>query len=48
MTVNIEKMRVDMAMESRKFTIQAIGVAAVCVTAGAGAATLILHLLGKI
>ena len=48
MTVNIEKMRTDMAAESRRFTVQALGAAAACVAAGAGLATLILHLAGKL
>jgi hypothetical protein len=48
MTVNIEKMRTDMRAESRKFLIQAIGVAAACVAAGAALAALFLLLAGKI
>jgi hypothetical protein len=48
MTINIEKMRADMAAENRRFTIQAVGVASACVAAGAALATLLLHLLGKI
>jgi hypothetical protein len=48
MTVNIEKMRVDLAVENKKFVLQALGVAAACVAAGAGLATLILHMTGKL
>jgi hypothetical protein len=48
MTINIEKMRADMAADTKRFVIQAIGVAAACVAAGATLATLFLHGLGKI
>jgi hypothetical protein len=48
MTINIEKMRAEMAAENKRFTLQAIGVAAACVVAGATIATLVLHLLGKV
>jgi hypothetical protein len=48
MTVNIEKMRADLAIENKKFVLQALGVGATCVAAGAGLATLILHLTGKL
>jgi hypothetical protein len=34
MTVNIEKMRMEMKMEARKFLIQALFAAAACVGAG--------------
>ncbi len=47
MTVNIEKMRADLAVENKKFVLQALGVAAACVAAGAGLATLILYMTGK-
>lgn len=48
MTINIEKLRADMKWESRKFLLQALATAATCLIAGAGLATLFLHLAGKI
>jgi hypothetical protein len=48
MTINIEKMRSDMANDNKRFVVQALGAAAACVAAGAGLATLILHLTGKL
>lgn len=48
MTVNIEKMRTDMRAESKKFLLQSLGVGAALLAAGAGLATLVLHLAGKI
>jgi hypothetical protein len=48
MTVNIEKMKHDMAAEQKRFVVQALGAAAACVAAGAGLATLVLHLMGKL
>ncbi len=48
MTINIEKMRADMRSESRKFLLQALATGATCFAAGAGVATLALHLAGKI
>lgn len=46
MTINIEKMRSDMANDNKRFVVQAPGAAAACVAVGAGLATLILHLTG--
>jgi hypothetical protein len=43
-TVNIEKMRADLAPESRRFAIRAIGVALACFATGAGAVVLVAHL----
>jgi F0F1-type ATP synthase membrane subunit c/vacuolar-type H+-ATPase subunit K len=37
MTVDIEKMRSDLAIEGRRSAIQAIGVGVACFAAGAGA-----------
>jgi hypothetical protein len=48
MTVNIEKMRADLTAENKKFVPQALGAAAACVAAGAGLATLVLHMTGKL
>lgn len=48
MTVNIEQMRTEMKADSRRFLLQALGVGAACVAAGAAFATLFLHLIGKI
>jgi hypothetical protein len=48
MTINIEKMRSDMANDNKRFVVQALGAAAACVAAGAGLATLFLHLTGKL
>jgi hypothetical protein len=39
MTINIEKMRSDMANDNKRFVVQALGAAAACVAAGAGLAT---------
>jgi hypothetical protein len=46
MTVNIEKMRAGLATENKKFVLQAL--AAACVAAGAGLATLLPHMTGKL
>ena len=48
MTVNFENMRADLATESKRFVIQALGVGAACVAAGAGLATLVLYMMGKL
>lgn len=48
MAVNIEKMRVDMAADNKRFVVQALGTAAGCLVAGAGLATLILRLTGNL
>ncbi len=48
MTVNIENMRADLAIENKKFVLQALSVGATRVAAGAGLATLFLYLTGKI
>lgn len=55
MTVNIQKMRADMALETKKmeweakkFALQAVAAAAACMAAGAALATLVLHLIGKV
>ena len=44
MTINIEKMRAEMQTENKRFLVQALGVAAACVAAGAGLVILVLHL----
>lgn len=55
MALNVEKMRFDIEAErkrqdweSRKFLMQALATGAACLAAGAGLATLFLHLAGKI
>jgi len=48
MTINIEKMRADMAAENKRFLLQALGVGAALLAAGAALATLFLHLAGKV
>jgi UDP-N-acetylmuramyl pentapeptide synthase len=48
MTINIEKMRVDMQAESRRFTLQIVGTIAVTAAATATVMGLIFHLMGKV
>jgi hypothetical protein len=48
LTINIEKLRADLRWEARKFLIQALAASAALLAAGAGIATLVLHLTGKI
>jgi hypothetical protein len=44
MTINIEKMRAEMAAETRKFVVQAIVAAAAIAAASAAVATYLAHL----
>jgi hypothetical protein len=46
--VNIDKMRLEMKMENRKFFFQALGSLAAAMAAGAAIFGLILHLTGKL
>ena len=48
MTINIEKMRIDMQAEARRFTLQIIGTIAVTAAATATVMGLLLHLIGKV
>ncbi len=48
MTVNIEKMRKEMAYENRKFVVQAIAGLSTAFAAGVAALGLLLRLLGKL
>lgn len=48
MTINIEKMRADIVAENKRFVVQVVSAAAALLAAGAGIATLALHLLGKL
>ncbi len=43
MQTNIEKMRADLRMESRKFVVQFVATIAVSVAAGVGLATYVEH-----
>jgi hypothetical protein len=46
--LNIDKMRLEMKMENRKFLVQLVGALAAAMAAGAGLLGLILHLTGKL
>jgi hypothetical protein len=46
--LNIDKMRQEMRLETRKFVLQAIAALAASVAAGAAALGLILHWMGKL
>ena len=48
MTVQIEKLRKELRMESRKVVWQAVGSLAAAATAGAAILGIILHLMGKL
>lgn len=46
--LNIDKMRLEMKMENRKFLFQALGSLAAAMAAGAAIFGLILHLTGRL
>jgi hypothetical protein len=48
MTVNIEKMRVDMRSDNKRFLWQAVTALGTAFAGGAAALGLLLHLLGKL
>jgi hypothetical protein len=48
MTVNIEKMRLEMKAEGRKFLLQMLVTIATCLAGGAALATLVFHLTGAL